>query len=285
MEKKHKALKVIIISVSVVVLLAGAAAAVYFLAFGTMTLVADDSFMQVVPSGTLSSMRLHLAGKGVRLKVVKLPESSFSSADVFSTALAGLRSDYVVLTPVPAAYAVHNEIDVSTLIPSASVTAIHDQSGSEFFDCILVSDVGTGWERAADAMNLETSSMSQNLALVYGSTETELAQSIVSCFPEGHVTEFVKESASRMFASTTIDQMDKQGIVIAMCPYVSYFSSFFDSGSSVYWITDYRIAQVVPEGYLYGVVSPDFISACSIALTVEKGSHVAETLEYIYEKK
>ena len=286
MKKKRRPWKILIIIVSVILLLAGAASVVYFLAFDSMALVTDDAFMQVVPSGTLRELRMNLAGKGIRLKVVKLPEKTFSAVDPFTSALSVLKDDYIVLTPVPAAYVANNMIDVSSLNPSSIVLGIHDSSAAQYFDCTLVSDEMTGWEKAASSLIADTESMSQNIALVYEGKSRDLAQGIAACFPTGHVTEFEKEGTSRMFASGTISQMDKLGIVMAMCPYVSGFSGFFDSkGSSVSWITDYRLAPAVSEGNLYGMVLPDFNSIYTIAAATEKGAHDTAVLEYVYEKK
>jgi hypothetical protein len=285
MKKIRRVWKILIITVSVILLLAGAASAVYFLAFDSMALVADDAFIHVVPSGTLGSLRMSLAGKGIRLRVVKLQESTFRSVDLFTSTLSALKDDYIVLAPVSATYAAKNMIDVSTLNPSSIVLGIHDSSASQYFDCTLVSDEMTGWEKAASALMSETASMSQNVALVYDGKGNDIAQGIVSCFPAGHVTEFEKEGTSRLFASNTLEQMDRLGIVMAMCPYVSGFSSFFDSKSSVSWITDYRLANVVTDGNLYGIVLPDFKSIAEIAGRTQKGSHDAAILEYVYEKK
>ena len=287
MKKIRRAWKILIITVSVILLLAGAAAAVYFLAFDSLALVTDDAFMQVMPSGTLRGLRIYLAGNGIRLKVVKLQEKIFSSAEPFTSALSALKDDYIVLTPVPAAFVVNNMIDVSSLNPSSIVLGIHDSSAAQYFDCILVSGEMSGWEKAAASLMSETESMSQNIALVYEGKSKDLAQGIVACFPAGHVTEFRKEDNSRMFASGTISQMDNLGIVMAMCPYVSGFSGFFDSkgSSSVSWITDYRLAPAVTDGNLYGIVVPDFMSIAAIAAATEKGAHDTAVLGYVYEKR
>ena len=274
-----------IITVSALLLAAGAAAAVYFLAFDSLALVTDNAFMQVMPSGTIGGLRMSLVGKGMRLKVVKLSDDTLNSSGLFSSTLAALKDDYIVLTPVSAAYAVNNEIDVSELKPSSVVLAVHDESALRYFDCTLVSDEMSGWEKASEAIGSETASMSQNIGLVYDEKGRTLAQGIVSCFPDGHVTEFERVGASKLFASNTLGEMDRLGIVLAMCPYVGGFSEFFGSESSVSWITDYRLAQVVTEGKLYGIVLPDFRSLADIARRTQKGDHSSVGLEYVYEKK
>jgi len=281
----HGALKAIIITVSVLVLLAGAAAAVYFLVFGTVTIVSDTSFPQIIPSGTYTGLRLDLALQGKRLKVVTLQEKSFSSPEVFSASLVAAGGDRVILTPVPAAYAVINMVDVSELLPDSVVIGIHDGSGTSSFDVTLVSDVLSGWTDAAHAIQEETASMPQNIALVYEKNIDELTQDIVDLFPAGHVTEFRKDTSSRMFPSTTYDKMDEQGIVIAMCPYISGFASFFGTGHDVFWIVDYRFALTVPAANLYGVVVPDFKSLLTIVNEAVKGARAEVPLDYVYEKR
>lgn len=283
--KGHGGLIAFIITVSVLVLLAGAAAAVYFLSFDTVSLFSDTSFRQVVPSGTVTSLRFRLALDGKRLNVVSMPDQCFGSPDVFRSALASSDCDYAILSPVPAAYAVINEIDVSALLPDTVVLGIHDETGTSFFDVSLVSDELSGWEDAAAAISAETASMSQNIALVYESTIDELAQDIMEFFPAGHVTEFRKKGALRMFASTTLETMDEQGIVLAMCPFVNGFANFFNRENPVSWIVDYRFASTVPAASLYGVVAPDFGSLPAILRAAEKGSRTAVTLNYIYEKR
>ena len=284
-EKGHGALKVIIITVSVLVLLAGAAAAVYFFAFGSVTIISDTSFRQVVPSGSLSSLRLGLALEGKRLKVVTLPDQCFNSTEVFRSALTSAGGDYVILTPVPAAYAVIYMVDVSDLLQDAVAIGIHDETGAANFDVTLVSNELSGWKAAASAIQSETASMPQNIALVYEKTVDELAQGIVDSFPAGHVTEFRKEGTSRLFASTSYEKMDEQGIVLALCPYVSGFSYFFSDLHSVSWIVDYRFAHTVPQFNLYGVVTPDFKSLPDIIKDAEKRSHATVLLDYVYEKR
>lgn len=284
-EKGHGGLKAFIITVSVLVLLAGAAAAVYFLAFDTVSLFSDTSFRQVVPSGTITKLRLRLALDGKRLNVVAMPDQCFGSPDVFRSVLASSDCDYAILSPVPAAYAVINEVDVSDLLPDTVVVGIHDGTGISCFDVSLVSDELSGWEAAAAAISAETASMSRNIALVYENEIEELAQAIVNLFPAGHVTEFRKKGALRMFASSSLDTMDEQGIVLAMCPYVNGFANFFNRENPVSWIVDYRFASTVPAASLYGVVAPDFGSLPAILRNAEKGSRMTVTLDYIYEKR
>ena len=81
------------------------------------------------------------------------------------------------------------------------------------------------------------------------------------------------------------EEMDRQGIVLAMCPYVSTFYRFFSNETTVQWVVDYRFASVVPEKNLYAVVIPDFAGLQYVAEDVEKHSHTLGTLPYIYVKR
>ncbi len=284
-KKGRRGLVAIIITLSVLVLLAGAAAAVYFLAFDTVTIVSDSSFTQIIPSGTFASLRLRLAMEAKRLRIVNLPDQCFRSTDVFIAKLAYTGGSCIILTPVPAAYAVINNIDLSALIPDAVVIGIHDVTGTACFDVTLVSDELSGWQDAASAILAENSSMARNVALIYENQVDELAQGIVDSFPAGHVTEFRKEGSARMFSITTYDTMDAQGIVLALCPYVTGFSGFFNTDHAVSWIVDYRFAYTVPDANLYGVVSPDLGLLPSVIRAAEKGARSEVALPYVYEKR
>ena len=138
MGKKHKkGLTAILIIIAVVIVL-GAAAAVYFLAFDSMTIVSDSAFSQIVPQKTVTMLRLRCALKGIRLSVTRLTDDCFYSEAAFEARLGRIRSDYVLLGPLSAAYAVKNYIDVSDLLKSSIVLAIHDSEGSHLFDCTLL---------------------------------------------------------------------------------------------------------------------------------------------------
>jgi len=283
-EKGGRALKTFIMF-SVLVVLAGAAAAVYFIVFDTVTVVSDTSFRQVVPSGDFTSLMLKLALEGKRLRIVTIADRYFNSPDLFRARLASEGGSCVILTPVPAAYAVINSVDVSALLPDTVVIGIHDGTGTASFDVTLVSDELSGWTAVASALQADQGSMSRNIGLVYENLVDELAQGIVGAFPAGHITEMRKEGTARMFAIASFNTMDSQGIVLAMCPYVTGFASFFSEHHSVMWIVDYRFAPTVPDANLYGVVTPDLGSLPAIIKAAEKGSRTALPLTYVYEKR
>ena len=101
MDKKRKKGKAAIIILSVIIAVAAAAAAVYLFAFGTLTIVSDPAFSQVVPGGTIARLRLEYAMKGIRLRVKGLSDDCFRSRTLFSETLGRIRSDYVVLARLP----------------------------------------------------------------------------------------------------------------------------------------------------------------------------------------
>ncbi|MBR6084508.1 MAG: hypothetical protein IKP61_02695 [Spirochaetales bacterium] len=259
--------------------------AVYFLFFTRITLVADSTFLQVYPSSDIWKLRVDYASRGTRLRVLKLADSSFDSPDRFKAAVSKARGKAVVLSPIASEYCIQEKIDVSALLEKSVVLGIHSYSSNKCFDCTLVPNERSGWMDAATSLEAETSKMSQNVALVYDSGDIAYIEDIVMCFPEGHVSEFKRQSSSSLFQTMTLSAMDEQGIVFAMCPYVSSFHRFFISSTTVQWIIDYRFVSVVPKSNLYGLVTPDFKSIPGIAKNVEKGSRSMESLAYIYVKK
>ena len=284
-KKSPKLLKTVLRIAALLVLLVLLCAAVYFLFFPKITLVSDSSFRQVYTSSDIRSLRLEYAGRGVRLKVLKLADSAFDSADAFKAALGKAKGSAVILSPLASEYCMVNEIRVSGLLEKSLVVGINMNPENECFDVTLVPDEKTGWIEAAVALEAETSKMARNVGLVYESETISYVEDIVSCFPEGHVSEFGKTSGTSLFPANTLEAMDGQGIVIAMCPYVSSFNRFFSNGTTVQWIVDYRFTSVVPSGNLYGVVVPDLSVVIGISKTSEKGVYSSEPLPYKYVKK
>ena len=278
-------MKTVLRIAALLVLLVLLCAAVYFLFFPKITLVSDSSFRQVYTSSDIRSLRLEYAGRGVRLKVLKLADSAFDSADAFKAALGKAKGSAVILSPLASEYCMVNEIRVSGLLEKSLVVGINMNPENECFDVTLVPDEKTGWIEAAVALEAETSKMARNVGLVYESETISYVEDIVSCFPEGHVSEFGKTSGTSLFPANTLEAMDGQGIVIAMCPYVSSFNRFFSNGTTVQWIVDYRFTSVVPSGNLYGVVVPDLSVVIGISKTSEKGVYSSEPLPYKYVKK
>ena len=283
--KSPKLLKIVLCIAALLLLLVLLCAAVYFLFFPKITLVSDSSFQQVYTSSDMWSLRLEYASHGFRLKVMKLADSVFDSEVAFKSALSKAKGRAVTLSPLASEYCVVNEIRMSELLEKSIVVGINIYPVNECFDFTLVPNEKSGWIEAATILEAETSKMSQNVALVYESEVGSYVEDIVSCFPNGHVSEFKKVSGTSLFPTNTLNAMDEQGIVIAMCPYVSSFHRFFVGNTTVQWIVDYRFASVVPSDNLYGVVVPDLSVVIGISKTTEKGAYVSDSLPYKYVKK
>ena len=284
-KKSPKLLKIVLRIAALLLLLVLLCTAVYFLFFPKITLVSDSSFQQVYTSSDMWSLRLEYASHGFRLKVMKLADSAFDSEDAFKSALSKAKGRAVILSPLASEYCVVNEIRMSELLEKSIVVGINIYPVNECFDFTLVPNEKSGWIEAATILEAETSKMSQNVALVYESEVGSYVEDIVSCFPNGHVSEFKKVSGTSLFPTNTLNAMDEQGIVIAMCPYVSSFHRFFVGNTTVQWIVDYRFASVVPSDNLYGVVVPDLSVVIGISKTTEKGAYVSDSLPYKYVKK
>ena len=283
--KSPKLLKIVLRIAALLLLLVLLCTAVYFLFLPKITLVSDSSFQQVYTSSDMWSLRLEYASHGFRLKVMKLADSAFDSEDAFKSALSKAKGRAVLLSPLASEYCVVNEIRMSELLEKSIVVGINIYPVNECFDFTLVPNEKSGWIEAATILEAETSKMSQNVALVYESEVGSYVEDIVSCFPNGHVSEFKKVSGTSLFPTNTLNAMDEQGIVIAMCPYVSSFHRFFVGNTTVQWIVDYRFASVVPSDNLYGVVVPDLSVVIGISKTTEKGAYVSDSLPYKYVKK
>ena len=283
--KSPKLLKIVLRIAALLLLLVLLCTAVYFLFLPKITLVSDSSFQQVYTSSDMWSLRLEYASHGFRLKVMKLADSAFDSEDAFKSALSKAKGRAVILSPLASEYCVVNEIRMSELLEKSIVVGINIYPVNECFDFTLVPNEKSGWIEAATILEAETSKMSQNVALVYESEVGSYVEDIVSCFPNGHVSEFKKVSGTSLFPTNTLNAMDEQGIVLAMCPYVSSFHRFFVGNTTVQWIVDYRFASVVPKTNLYGIVVPDLSVVIGISKTTEKGAYVSDSLPYKYVKK
>ena len=283
--KKDRRRRRALVIAMVVALIAASCAALYLFGFQHITIAADNSFLQVIPSSDLMKLRLDFALHGKRLSVMKLKDEYFSYSDLFQAALSMVKGDVVVLSPMVSEYAIDQGVDVSSLLNNSLVIGISMKTDDMPFDCTLVPDELSGWLEASEAIEAEISRMSQNVALVYSSGDVSYAQDIIDAFPTGHVSGFKKVGRNGSFVSDTLAAMDEQGIVIALCPYVSSFYWFFNKETTTQWVVDYRFASVVPEKNLYAVVIPDFSVLTDISQRVEKGSRSQESLPYIYVKR
>lgn len=284
-QKPNRKGKKALIAVVAVVLLCAALASVYLFAFPRISIVADSSFFQVVPSADIIRLRLNYALNGTRLSVVKLDDQCFSFTDLFTAAISKVKGKTVVLSPMVSEFANSENVDVSSILEQSIVVGITVDTEATCFDCTLIPDELPGWLEASSIIEAETSKMSQNVALVYSANRVSYIQDIIDAFPAGHVSVFEKRGSSAIFASNTLEEMDRQGIVLALCPYVSTFYRFFNNETTVQWVVDYRFASVVPEKNLYAVIIPDFSVFRDVADDVEKHSDTQKSLPYIYVKR
>ena len=280
MGKRKRAITIIMVLILAVVL---AAVSFYFLVLPTFAIVSDEAWSTCFSTSQMLGLRASYALDGYRLKVVKLGSSDMYNPEVFRNVLSKLKSDYVVLGPVASAYAVQNKLDVSFMLEDSVVLAIGAED-SDLFDCLLLSDERSGWLSASKAIAQQTSASSKNVALVYESDVISYANDITNLFPSGGVSVFDKSKGGNVFYRSTLQEMDRLGIVIALCPYVSGMGNFFDEAGTVSWIVDYRFRSAIPAANLYGTVGPDLKNILAIAKDVEKGSCTTHNWEFVYEK-
>lgn len=285
--KKKRVLPIVLLSV---LFIAAAVSATCFFVLPTFTVVSDSAYSQVLYRPWFSRIRLSALLNGSRLRVVTLEDSAFDDGISFSAALervSGGGKGYVFLSPAVSYFAVRNSIDVSAVFDSAIVSGFAVSGGNDVssFDCVFVSDEKSGWLDASRKLAAEPSVMNEKLALIFSRDRISYSDDIASAFPSDTLSVFKEEGGNRLFASLTMDEMKKNGIVLALCPYVENLSSFFSSGSSVYWIVDYRFAPAVPKGRLFGVVAPDFIGALKVAKGAEKRAGKTYEMGYVYEAR
>ena len=280
-KKKRTGLVVLCVVAAVL----AACAAVYFLVFDSLVFVTDSAYSAVIPVKDMLILRLNCALKGIRLHVVRIKDSVYEYPAMFAPELAGLKGDYVLLTPVAAATALDSGTDVSALLPDSVVIAIGPESGRVAFDVTLVSDDASGWKAAAAKVASELSPMSQNAALVYDSSVNFDIRNITEAFASGRLSVFHNDGSKRLFNSETATALASQSIVVALCPHLTGLADMVRSASTVSWIVDYRFRNAVPADNLYGVVAPDFKSVPGMLKDMQKGSRTTMELGYVYEKK
>ena len=280
---RHKLNGLLLIVVAIIALVI-LACAIYFLALPTFTIVSDSAFSAVLPKAELRRLGLSMATKGIRLKIEAFENDSFYAPESFSSRLERVKGKWVILGPTASSYSVQNEISVRDILDHSVTIGIYADPDTNLFDCTLVSDFTSGWIEAATTISDEMSKTSRNTALVYDNSVILLAQDIESCFQTGWLSVYEDDGQSRLFVSTTLSEMDKQNIVIALCPYETRLNDFFKNPSSLSWVVDYRFAPVVPQSQLYGMVIPKFKETFEKVMKITKGSIETIVLEYRYEK-
>lgn len=225
-------------------------ALVYFVAFERFVLVSDPAWSYLLPSSELSSMRFALAKRGYRLVVFDASASHLDDASSFTPMLLSLKGSVVLLGPLASASAIRFEVDVSTLLEQAVVYGMWSQACYNF-DVTLVSDVNAGWREAAGQ------TMAQNVAVVYDSDGSSSFEAIESVISKTSLVEYYDDGSNRWFAKNTVDSMKEKQVVVVFCPHLEGLYNLVALDDSIFWIVDYRYAQMIPKKQLFGIVLPD----------------------------
>lgn len=225
-------------------------ALVYFVAFERFVLVSDPAWSYLLPSSELSSMRFALAKRGYRLVVFDASASQLDGASSFTPMLLSLKGSVVLLGPLASASAIRFEVDVSTLLEQAVVYGMWSQACCNF-DVTLVSDVNAGWREAAGQ------TMAQNVAVVYDSDGSSSFEAIESVISKTSLVEYYDDGSNRWFAKNTVDSMKEKQVVVAFCPHLEGLYDLVALDDSIFWIVDYRYAQMIPKKQLFGIVLPN----------------------------
>lgn len=225
-------------------------ALVYFVAFERFVLVSDPAWSYLLPSSELSSMRFALAKRGYRLVVFDASASQLDDASSFTPMLLSLKGSVVLLGPLASASAIRFEVDVSTLLEQAVVYGMWSQACYNF-DVTLVSDVNAGWREAVGQ------TMAQNVAVVYDSDGSSSFEAIESVISKTSMLEYYDDGSNRWFAKNTVDSMKDKQVVVAFCPHLEGLYDLVALDDSIFWIVDYRYAQMIPKKQLFGIVLPD----------------------------
>ena len=284
-EKQGKKGRSGVVVLIIVLVLAASCAALYFLAFDTLVFVTDSAYSQVIPAKDILSLRVHCLFRGVRLRVLRLPDSVFENPATFSAAVPGMKGSYVLLSPVASVQASRTLTEVSRILGSSVVAAIDADDSRDLFDITLVSDDAPAWEKAALALAVQLRPMSQNAALVYDSQTSFDVKDIIDGFDTGRLSVFYSDGSRRLFNSETASKLSELSVVVAMCPHLSGLADLVRDSGSVSWIVDYRFAPVVPKENLFGVIIPDLKAAADSLLEAGKGQNQILALEYRYEKR
>ena len=269
----------------ILLVLAASCAALYFLAFDTLVFVTDSAYSQVIPAKDIFSLRIHCLFRGVRLRVLRLPDSVFENPATFSAAVPGMKGTYVLLSPVAAEQAKRSRVEMSQILSSSVVAAIDADDSRDLFDITFVSEDALAWEKAALSLASELRPMSQNAALVYDSQTSFDVKDIIDGFDTGRLSVFYSDGSRRLFNSETASTLKELSVVVAMCPHLTGLADLVRDSGSVSWIVDYRFAAVIPRDSLYGVIVPDLKAAADSLLETKKGQDLSLPLEYTYEKR
>ena len=283
MKRPSKTAKRILVAMAVIVAAMAAATGTFLLTARRFVVVSDAAWSLVMPKREFSRMRFALASKWYRLIILQPDASVFADSQSLESFMYDLNDEVgdgvVLLGPLASSKVVEYNVETSSILEDAAVYGIYGE-GSALFDATLIPNPESGWMSAATEMAKKASSMSQNIAIVSDSKGSVYNETIKSQFKTGMVNEYVNEDASRLFVSNTIQEMNRLGIVIGMCPHLEGFYNVFDMDDTISWIVDYRYSTIVPSKQLYGTVLPD-LSGLAKTIPLEKETFRAETAETV----
>lgn len=263
---------------AVVAALVAAFCAAFLLTAPQFVVVSDAAWSLVLPKAEVSRMRLSLALRWHRLVVVQADASSLADGQALDEFIDDVcnkpKVDAVLFGPVASSKIVEYYLDAGALLADKAVYGIYGtQTG--LFDATLVPAVEQGWIQASEAVRDEVVATSRNVAIVSDSKGSVYNEAIVSILPQGMATEYIDEDGARLFVSNTLEDMNRLGIVIGMCPRLDGFYTVFDRDDTISWIVDYRYSTIVPSRQLHGIVLPDL---SGFAKTAPLGKQDAKTI-------
>ena len=268
MRRKHKAAKRILVAMAVIIAVMAAVTGTFLLTAQRFVVVSDAAWSLVLPKREFSRMRSTLARKWYRLIILQPDVSVFADSQNLESFMYDLNGEVgdgvVLLGPLASSKVVEYNVEASYILENAAVYGIYG-AGSALFDATLIPNPESGWRSAASAIAKKTASMSQNIAIVSDSKGSMYNEAIMSQFQTGLVNEYINEDSSRLFISNTIQEMNRLGIVLGLCPHLEEFYNVFNSDETISWVVDYRYSTMVPPKQLYGTVLPDL---CGLAKTI-----------------
>lgn len=285
MKRPSKTAKRILVAMAVVIAITAAVTGAFLLTARRFVVVSDAAWSLVMPKGEFSRMRSTLALKWHRLIILQPDASVFDGSLELESFLYGLKDEVeegvVLLGPLSSSKVVEYEVDACSILEETAVYGIYG-TRSALFDATLIPNPESGWMSAATEMAKKASPMSQNIAIVSDSRGSVYNETIISQIQAGKVNEYINEDSSRLFLSNTIQEMNRLGIVIGMCPHLEGFYNVFDMDDTISWIVDYRYSTIVPSKQLYGTVLPD-LSGLAKTIPLKKEAVLAETMDGTFE--
>lgn len=298
MRRKSKVTASVLKVLLAAVLVVAAIASAFLISARRFVFVMDDATALVLPRAELARMRIALAARWSHLVVVRpqadVLDDPFLLNDFVQSVGERYRVRAVLFCQVVSSMIAEYDVDAGSFIPNAAVYGIGGVEGenglalADHVDSVLVPDIRSGWTSAATSISHDALSMSRNVAVVSDSYGSAYNQAISACFPSGMLSIYTNDDGSRLFSTSTVKEMNRLGIAVAMCPHLDEFYAVFDADDTISWVVDYRYSAVVPKGQLYGTVLPDlsgFVATASLSKdgALESGSGAGAGLAFKYD--